>query len=128
DPGAGCPPGFGRLHGPPLEARAPLGSGGLLGLAKLVILKLFNICSLSRRVKGVDTSPKPGEVALPDSARSRSLTIGALSRATGIPPATLRTWERRYDFPRSSRKPSGHRLYSTEEVPNLLRIKSALAL
>ena len=65
---------------------------------------------------------------MPDSARSRSLTIGALSRATGIPPATLRTWERRYKFPRSARKPSGHRLYSTEEVPNLLRIKAALAL
>lgn len=63
---------------------------------------------------------------MPDS--SRSLTIGALSRATGIPPATLRTWERRYNFPRSARKPSGHRLYSTQEVPNLLRVKAALAL
>ena len=65
---------------------------------------------------------------MPDSLRDRSLTIGALSRATGIPPATLRTWERRYNFPRSARKPSGHRLYSTEEVPNLLRVKAAIAL
>jgi len=65
---------------------------------------------------------------VPDDAHSRSLTIGALSRATGIPPATLRTWERRYNFPRSDRKPSGHRLYSTQEVPNLLRVKAALAL
>ena len=63
-----------------------------------------------------------------DSARGPSLTIGALSRATGIPPATLRTWERRYKFPRSARKPSGHRLYSTDAVPNLLRMKAALAL
>jgi len=65
---------------------------------------------------------------VPDVTPSRSLTIGALSRATGIPPATLRTWERRYSFPRSARKPSGHRLYSTQEVPHLLRVKAALAL
>ena len=44
------------------------------------------------------------------------LTIGALSRATQIPPATLRTWERRYGVPKASRKPSGHRLYPLEAV------------
>jgi DNA-binding transcriptional MerR regulator len=65
---------------------------------------------------------------MPDGTRSGSLTIGALSRATGIPTATLRTWERRYTVPRSVRKPSGHRLYSIEEVPHLLRVRAALAL
>jgi DNA-binding transcriptional MerR regulator len=65
---------------------------------------------------------------MPEGARRGSLTIGALSRATGIPSATLRTWERRYNFPRSVRKPSGHRLYSIEGVAHLLRVKSALAL
>jgi len=63
-----------------------------------------------------------------DGARGGSLTIGALSRATGIPPATLRTWERRYRFPRSVRKPSGHRLYPVDGVAHLLRVKAALAL
>lgn len=55
------------------------------------------------------------------------LSIGALSRATGIPVATLRTWERRYGFPTPERKPSGHRVYSLVSVPRLRRIAEALA-
>jgi methylmalonyl-CoA mutase cobalamin-binding subunit len=55
------------------------------------------------------------------------LGIGALSRAAGIPVETLRTWERRYGFPRPERKPSGHRLYPIECVPRLRRVAEALA-
>ncbi len=39
------------------------------------------------------------------------VSIGGLSRATGVPIETLRTWELRYGFPKSVRKPSGHRLF-----------------
>ena len=56
------------------------------------------------------------------------LSIGALSRATGIAIETLRTWESRYGFPRPERKPSGHRLYPISSVPRLRRIGQALAL
>ncbi len=55
------------------------------------------------------------------------LSIGALSRATGIPPETLRTWEQRYGFPMPERKPSGHRVYPASSVPRLRRIAEALA-
>lgn len=55
------------------------------------------------------------------------LSIGALSRATGIPVETLRTWESRYGFPTPERKPSGHRLYPVDAVPRLRRIAEALA-
>lgn len=55
------------------------------------------------------------------------LSIGALSRATGIPPETLRTWEQRYGFPMPERKPSGHRVYPMSSVPRLRRIAEALA-
>ena len=55
------------------------------------------------------------------------LSIGALSRATGIPPETLRTWEQRYGFPVPERKPSGHRVYAMSSVPRLRRIAEALA-
>lgn len=55
------------------------------------------------------------------------LTIGALSRATGIPTETLRTWELRYGFPTAERKPSGHRVYHTATVTRLRRIAEALA-
>ena len=55
------------------------------------------------------------------------LSIGALSRATGIPVETLRTWENRYGFPVPERKPSGHRLYPVEAVARLRRIAEAIA-
>lgn len=55
------------------------------------------------------------------------LSIGALSRATGIPIETLRTWEARYGFPVPERKPSGHRLYPSSNVARLRRISEALA-
>jgi methanogenic corrinoid protein MtbC1 len=54
------------------------------------------------------------------------LAIGALSRAAGVPVETIRTWERRYGFPVPERRPSGHRLYRTSDVPRLQRIAMAL--
>lgn len=59
------------------------------------------------------------------ASRSR-LSIGALSKATGIPAETLRTWERRYGFPRPERRPSGHRRYSVDSVGRLRLIAKAL--
>jgi methanogenic corrinoid protein MtbC1 len=55
------------------------------------------------------------------------LSIGALSRATGVPVETLRTWESRYGFPLPERRPSGHRVYPLATVPRLQRIAEALA-
>jgi methanogenic corrinoid protein MtbC1 len=56
------------------------------------------------------------------------LSIGALSRSTGIAVETLRTWESRYGFPVPERKPSGHRVYPVSAVPRLRRIAKALTL
>jgi methanogenic corrinoid protein MtbC1/DNA-binding transcriptional MerR regulator len=56
------------------------------------------------------------------------LSIGALSRSTGIAVETLRTWESRYGFPVPERKPSGHRVYPVSAVPRLRRIARALTL
>ncbi|HET7507961.1 MAG TPA: MerR family transcriptional regulator, partial [Solirubrobacterales bacterium] len=50
------------------------------------------------------------------------LSIGDVVRATGLTEATLRAWERRYDFPRPQREPSGHRRYAPEEVERILRV------
>jgi len=54
-------------------------------------------------------------------------TIGAVSRATGLSPDTLRVWQKRYGFPVPRRKPSGHRLYSEADVRRLRRISQAIA-
>jgi len=49
--------------------------------------------------------------------------IGAVARLTGIPPDTLRVWERRYDLVRPERSEGGGRLYSQEDVTRLTLIK-----
>lgn len=64
---------------------------------------------------------------LPEPSSGAKLSIGALSRATGIPVETLRTWENRYGFPIPERKPSGHRVYPLDAVPRLNRIAEAIA-
>lgn len=54
------------------------------------------------------------------------LTIGALSRAVGIPVDTLRTWERRYGVPSAERTPGGHRQYGADEIARLRRVAALL--
>ncbi|MEO5763255.1 MAG: B12-binding domain-containing protein [Vicinamibacteria bacterium] len=56
------------------------------------------------------------------------LSIGGLSRSTGVSIETLRTWELRYGFPRSVRKPSGHRQFEIGHVDRIRRIVRALEL
>lgn len=60
-------------------------------------------------------------------ADSVALTIGAVSRATGLSPDILRVWQKRYGFPVPRRKPSGHRLYCATDVRRLRRIAVAIA-
>jgi MerR family transcriptional regulator, light-induced transcriptional regulator len=51
-----------------------------------------------------------------------TLTIRDLARMTGLPPATLRAWELRHGFPRTTRLPSGHRRYSDRDVEQVRRV------
>lgn len=60
------------------------------------------------------------------SSEMAYLSIGGLSRATGVPIETLRTWETRYGFPKSVRKPSGHRQFEVAQVERVRRIALAL--
>jgi DNA-binding transcriptional MerR regulator len=52
--------------------------------------------------------------------------IGVVSRMTGLSMATLRAWERRYDFPAAERTSGGHRLYSEKDVIRLRWVKSRI--
>lgn len=60
------------------------------------------------------------------SAEQSLLSIGALSRAVGIPIETLRTWERRYGVPSAQRTRSGHRRYSLAAVEQLRLVAQVL--
>jgi MerR family transcriptional regulator, light-induced transcriptional regulator len=50
------------------------------------------------------------------------LTISDLAERTGVPPATLRSWESRYGFPRPIRLAGGHRRYAERDVAAVLEV------
>ena len=54
------------------------------------------------------------------------MSIGAVSRAVGIPVGTLRNWERRYGVPAPERTDGGHRLYGPETVGFLEMVNVAM--
>lgn len=54
--------------------------------------------------------------------RDTLLTIGDLADRTGVPPATLRSWESRYGFPRPVRQAGGHRRYAEHDVTAVLEV------
>ena len=51
-----------------------------------------------------------------------TMTIGAVTRRTGVPEATLRMWESRHAFPVPERLPSGHRRYSERDCEAIQRV------
>jgi PAS domain S-box-containing protein len=61
--------------------------------------------------------------AAPRSRSGRALTLKVLSELTGVPPGTLRTWERRYGFTHPSRSAAGYRQYGEADVARVLQIK-----
>lgn len=50
--------------------------------------------------------------------------IGVVTRMTNISTATLRAWERRYNFPHAERTSGGHRLYSEHDILRLKWVKN----
>jgi len=65
--------------------------------------------------------------APPLAAEAEGQTIRVVSRLTGISVDTLRVWERRYGFPRPSRRAgSNRRLYAVEDVERLRWVARAL--
>lgn len=62
--------------------------------------------------------PGPAGKAPPEEA----FPIRTVARMTGVNPVTLRAWERRYGVISPHRTPSGHRLYSREQVDRVRRV------
>ncbi|HTG50704.1 MAG TPA: MerR family transcriptional regulator, partial [Gemmatimonadales bacterium] len=55
----------------------------------------------------------------------RTYEIHEVARLTGLAPARLRAWERRYEVVRPRRLPNGYRVYTGEQVA-LLRAYARL--
>ncbi|MBN2854809.1 MAG: MerR family transcriptional regulator [Halothiobacillaceae bacterium] len=53
--------------------------------------------------------------------------IRAVAHLTGINPITLRAWERRYQLICPTRTPTGHRLYSPDDIQKIQRVKAMAA-
>jgi MerR family transcriptional regulator, light-induced transcriptional regulator len=54
---------------------------------------------------------------------TRLLTISDLAERSGVAPATLRSWESRYGFPRPIRLAGGHRRYAEHDVAAVLEVQ-----
>ena len=63
---------------------------------------------------------------IPSASEEPLYNIGVVARMTGISMATLRAWERRYDFPESKRTLGGHRLYSERDIMRLRWVKQRI--
>jgi hypothetical protein len=70
--------------------------------------------------------PSPAPLAASPARLPTGLTLKAVSQRTGVPAATLRTWERRYGFMQPTRSPSGYRLYGEEEIGRIQQVKYLL--
>ncbi|GIS18668.1 MAG: hypothetical protein CM15mP120_05840 [Pseudomonadota bacterium] len=55
------------------------------------------------------------------------LTIGAVSRLTGIPTHTLRKWESRHNIVEPKRSDSGRRFYNDQHVERLGMVKRLMS-
>lgn len=65
-----------------------------------------------------------GSEATGKSATRPRHRIGIVAQLAGLPVATLRVWERRYDVVSPRRSPSGQRLYSDRDVTRIALLKS----
>lgn len=57
---------------------------------------------------------------------AHTLNVQAVELRTGVTAETLRTWERRYGWPRPRRSPNGYRAYSEDDVALILAVKREL--
>lgn len=59
------------------------------------------------------------ERVLADSRVAPDYTMGALARRTGVPSDTIRSWERRYGFPKPRRTDTNRRRYSERDIASV---------
>ena len=71
----------------------------------------------------LESPASPAQPAEQIQGLPTGLTLKAVSLRTGIPAATLRTWEHRYQFMRPRRSSTGYRLYGENEIARIEQVK-----
>ena len=69
--------------------------------------------------QGVRILRKPADKTINRLVEMNGIRTNAAAVMLGISPNTLRSWERRYDFPKPHRSAGGHRQYSLGEIEAL---------
>ena len=79
-------------------------------------------------MKSRGSRPPAAEAPEQDTeGRVAGASIRVVSNRTGLSPDTLRVWERRYGFPKPSRREGGVRVYAPEDIARLELIARAIA-
>ncbi len=71
---------------------------------------------------------RPGDQHDDPATTGRGLTIQEAGRLLGVPGPTLRSWERRYGLPATTRSPGGHRRYRADELVQLSLMRDEIAI
>jgi MerR family transcriptional regulator, light-induced transcriptional regulator len=58
---------------------------------------------------------------------TEELSATEVANLVGVPAATIRSWERRYGWPRPARTTGGHRRYSSAEIANVRALRDEIA-
>ena len=56
------------------------------------------------------------------------IRTNAAAELLGVSPNTLRSWERRFSYPKPRRTQGGHRQYDLSELESIYRVLSFIAL
>jgi DNA-binding transcriptional MerR regulator len=66
---------------------------------------------------------KTQQLAVPQRSPEPSFRSGAVARMAQMPVATLRIWEQRYQAVKPTTAPSGHRLYSADDLQRVMLLR-----
>src|SRR5918997_658711 len=58
---------------------------------------------------------------------TEELTATEVAALVGVPATTIRSWERRYGWPRPARTIGGHRRYSSAEIDHVRALRDEIA-
>lgn len=85
--------------------------------------------SIVDRTQDDRSAEAPAEQMAPPELRRQppvGVTLKTVSQRTGVPAATLRTWERRYRVLRPRRSANGYRLYEEDDITRILEVINLL--